>query len=420
MPLTAFSRVGREGPGPRFRKSRYEKKAISCLDGKEKSLQHLFCSNKISAFVPTSRCSCQLLATKNHLFFFSGWKIGAIWVRTAEKAAELRKQFDEARVPIISANYEQILQDPSIDLVSIVTPPPAHRDMSVLALRAGKHTLCDKPTALNAEQAAEMAKTARKRPHLLSLIDHELRLLSNYKRMKEIIAKESENFGKLRHIELSVKIPPQPNQKWNWWQDKTAGGGMLGAVGSHFVDLISFLTSSPMVSVSGHLEQILPTLPDAASGEHRSVTSDHYASVHFKLASGAFGVLQMTIAPFQDFEVKLTLAGTKGTAVFDKLELVVKSASGVEKFTEPPAPEGVGAQESSIGTYLLAFELHRAILQLKSRPSTAGPADVPANSLISECATFDDGLYSQVVLDTVRTSSESSKWERIPAGPSRK
>eukprot|EP01122_Echinamoeba_exundans_P014117 TRINITY_DN6335_c0_g1_i3.p1 TRINITY_DN6335_c0_g1~~TRINITY_DN6335_c0_g1_i3.p1 ORF type:complete len:162 (+),score=4.10 TRINITY_DN6335_c0_g1_i3:374-859(+) len=140
--------------------------------------------------------------------------------------------------------------------------------MSIQALEKNKHVLCDKPTALSAHQALEMAQASRSRPHLMSFIDHELRFLSIYQQMRKIVvAKEHEDkFGSLRSIELTVKIPPQPNQKWTWWQDKLSGGGMLGAVGSHYVDLISFITGSRISSVSGMLDRIVTNLPDAITG----------------------------------------------------------------------------------------------------------------------------------------------------------
>jgi predicted dehydrogenase len=330
--------------------------------------------------------------------------------------AELRKTIDENRVPLVTTDYESILNDPSIDLVSIVTPPAAHHKMSIQALEKNKHVLCDKPTALSWHQALEMVQASRSRPELMSFIDHELRLLSIYQQMRKIIVeKEHEDkFGSLRNIELTVKIPPQPNQKWTWWQDKLAGGGMLGAVGSHYVDLIHFVTGSKMSSVSGMLDRIVSTLPDSTTGADREVTADHHASVQFRLESGAFGVLHMTIAPHQDFQIKFVLSGSKGTAVFDKLDLKISNVTGTPlSFLEPAGPEGVAAQDWAVGTFNFASQLKQAVESIKS--SSTGTVDSAANNLIPAAATFEDGLYTQTILDAVRKSAEMRIWIDIPS-----
>lgn len=64
-----------------------------------------------------------------------------------------------------------------IDIVSVVTPPDTHANISIEALRAGKHVLCDKPTAFDAKEAAAMAKAAQAAPNQVAWIDHELRFL---------------------------------------------------------------------------------------------------------------------------------------------------------------------------------------------------------------------------------------------------
>jgi predicted dehydrogenase len=303
-------------------------------------------------------------------------------------------------VPLVTHDYDAILDDSSIDLISIVTPPGAHKDMASRALQKRKHVLCDKPTALTADEALQMAHLARQHPSQLSLIDHELRFLSNYQRIQDLLS--TGKLGQLRHIEVSVQYRPQPNQTWNWWQDKTQGGGLLGAIGSHYVDLISFITQSRVVSTIGMVETLFPTLPDAKTGEPRVCTADHYSSFQFRLASGVFGVIHLTLAPHQAPNHKVSFIGSDATAVMEQLELTVTNAAGVvEKSTEPVAPEPVQPHVWAIGTYHYGMQLHKVVSALKEQ-AAANVVKDSANSLIPTAATFEDGLYTQTVLDAVR------------------
>jgi len=82
----------------------------------------------------------------------------AIVSRSMEKAKDfalknnIEKYFD---------NYEQMLDDPSIDVVYIGTPHPTHKDLTISALKAKKAVLCEKPSAINAAELKEMVKAAR-------------------------------------------------------------------------------------------------------------------------------------------------------------------------------------------------------------------------------------------------------------------
>lgn len=334
--------------------------------------------------------------------------MGAIWVRTSEKVTEVRQTIDATRVPLVTHDYDAILNDDSIDLISIVTPPGAHKDMATRALQKKKHVLCDKPTALNASEALFMAKVAKENLSQLSFFDHELRFVRNYQEMRRLV-QTKETIGDLRHIEVSVQFRPQAHQSWTWWQDKSQGGGLLGAIGSHYIDLISFVAGSRFASVIGIVETVIPTLPDG-KGEPRACTADHYASFQFRLTNGVFGIVHLTLAPHQAPNHKFTFIGATGTAVMEQLDLTVSNASGVvSKTPEPFGPEPVQQHVWAIGTYHFATELLAAVQKTKEKHQTH------ANSLVPTAATFEDALYVQTVLDAVRKSTETRAWVDISA-----
>ena len=112
-----------------------------------------------------------------------------------------------------------------------------HLPHTMAALRAGKHVLCEKPTALHAGEAAEMLAAA-KASGRLHLIDHELRFHPRRRRLAE---RMREGFtGRLWSLDYrsAGSFRVDPNRPWTWWSDATQGGGVLGALGSHAVDTI--------------------------------------------------------------------------------------------------------------------------------------------------------------------------------------
>ena len=78
-------------------------------------------------------------------------------------------------IPEVHASWEALIASENVDIVSIVTPPALHREIAVAALQAGKHVICEKPTALNMDKAEAMLAAAKAAPQQLAIIDHELR-----------------------------------------------------------------------------------------------------------------------------------------------------------------------------------------------------------------------------------------------------
>src|SRR5256885_7987733 len=81
----------------------------------------------------------------------------------------------------------QRVADANVDVVSVVVPPAHHLEIAQAAVAAGKHVMCEKPTALNVAQAEEFVKTARAHPNQLAIIDHELRFLPSFRAARERI-----------------------------------------------------------------------------------------------------------------------------------------------------------------------------------------------------------------------------------------
>jgi Predicted dehydrogenases and related proteins len=306
--------------------------------------------------------------------------------RTRRVARELHVEpFDDWRALIES----------NIDLVTIVTPPSEHLEMATVAFDAGKHVLCEKPMALNVAEAEQLVAAARNHPDQLALIDHELRYLPSFRAARERIGE----LGGIRYAEVRYASPGRGDRsrEWNWWSDAKRGGGIWGAVGSHFVDTLRFLNME-IEAAQATLQTIIAERP--FEGATRRVTSDDFAAVNLRLAGGAIAAMTFSaVASGPDEPTTLTIHGEDGALRLVGEELL--TALRGEPFTV-----AVGAGRSDrrgnsaggafgSGTYFLGRALRSAL-------------DDGDRTKLAIAATFDDGLAHQRVLDAARTSNENS------------
>src|SRR5207253_3613393 len=135
--------------------------------------------------------------------------------------------------------WQPVVERRDIDLISVALPPSKHVEIATAALASGKHVVCEKPTALNAAESERLVEVARSHPKRMTIIDHELRFLPSCRAARERISE----IGDIRYAEVRYASPGRGDRSrsWNWWSDASQGGGVWGAVGSHFVDALRFV-----------------------------------------------------------------------------------------------------------------------------------------------------------------------------------
>lgn len=291
-------------------------------------------------------------------------------------------------------DWREVVAASDVDLVSIVTPPSEHREMALAALEAGKHVLCEKPTALDAREAEDILVASLARPGQIALIDHELRFLPSWRTARERIGE----IGALRYAEVRYSSPARGDRarEWNWWSDATRGGGIWGAVGSHFVDALRYF-GMEIEAARGMMHTIIGQRPFGDG--LREVTSDDFASVQLRGAGGCVAVVQCSaVAAGPDETSSMTIHGELGSMRFAGEEVLLSMAgasyatmAGGPMETRPGNSHG-GAFGS--GTLHLARALRAAI-------------DVGDRTALAPAATFADGLAQQRVLDAARQSSRA-------------
>ena len=273
-----------------------------------------------------------------------------------------------------------------VDLISVAMPPSQHLEMANAALEAGKHVVCEKPTALNVAEADQLVAAARKHPNQIAIIDHELRFLPSFIAARQRIGE----IGAIRYAEVRYASPSRGDRSrpWNWWSDAKEGGGVWGAVGSHFVDALRYL-GCEIESVQATLVSIIKE----RSG--KSVTSDDSAAVHLRLRGGALAAMTFSaVASGPDQPTALTIHGEHGAFRLTGEELLFAKPRGpLERIAGGDLSQRPGNSPGGAfgtGTYLLGVALRRAI-------------DDGDRSALAPAATFEDGLAQQRVLDAARS-----------------
>jgi D-xylose 1-dehydrogenase (NADP+, D-xylono-1,5-lactone-forming) len=170
----------------------------------------------------------------------------AIATRDEAKRNDIRAQSGCERV---HASYEALLADPDVDAVYIPVPNSFHKPWTLAALRAGKHVLCEKPLALNAQEARDMAHAARTNRRLL-MEAFMYRFTERTRRVRDIVA--SGALGRIRHVNAQFRFfldRPQAAKL-----QANLGGGALYDVGCYPVNLLGMITEALPVACHAEAE----------------------------------------------------------------------------------------------------------------------------------------------------------------------
>ena len=328
-----------------------------------------------------------------------GARVVAVASGRRENAEAAAREFG---IPFVAADWREVVGHDEVDLVSIVTPPVTHAEMAVGALEAGKAVLCEKPMAMDAEETGRMCEAARA-AGALALIDHELRFLPARRRMRELI--QGGELGRVRHAKLLFRGGSRAlaDTPWSWWSDERAGGGALGAIGSHAVDALHWLLGTRVSHVSASLAAHVAERRDPSSGELRRVTADDEASLLVNFEDGgaaerATGAVSVSLAEPGAPEHTIEVFGTDGSVRIDGAGRLWRARVGESAWRsieadEAPLAEGLRDTEWSRGFTVFAREIIDALRGGRTK--------------VEGAATFDDGHRTQLVLDAARAAHAS-------------
>jgi predicted dehydrogenase len=317
-----------------------------------------------------------------------------------------------------AADWQQVVEDPAVDIVIVNTPNHLHEPVAVAALAAGKHVHCEKPLAVDGNAARRMAEAAA-RSGRHTLVGFNYRQNPATRLAREIMAA-----GELGEI-ISVRAThtedymADPAIPWSWrFSRELAGYGALADVGSHIVAIVTWLVG-PIEAVSGRLRTVIRERPIApGSSDRRAVENDDEARFLFRTRSGIEGMIEASrIATGRKLYLTYEITGTRGSLVFDQERMnelwLYETAGrsdrrGFRRILTAPEHPLYGAFNTGPG-HSLGFNDQKVIEAYEMlRAIQGGPPPSPD---------FAEALHVARVLDAVALSHAEGGWVTIPPEP---
>lgn len=336
----------------------------------------------------------------------AGIEVHALVGRDPQKTAARAKRSGVAHG---LTDLEAALALPGVDLVTIATPPHTHAAIAIAACRAGKHVMCEKPFAANAEEAERMLEVARA-AGVVHLVGTEFRFATGQAVATRAIREG--RIGEPRIATFNFMAPLLADPKGEvpaWWSSDAEGGGWLGAYASHVIDQMR-----TMLGEWSGLSAGLSVLSDRGP----EWTADDSYTIHFRTVNGCDGILQSSAGAYGPFVSTSRISGRKGTLWIEGDKVFLANAEGTQELEVPdalrnPAPnppdrdllvtsyDMLHSMGIDLGPFTKLFTRMRD--QIEGRKAPADPAP----------GTFEDGLALQRILDGIRRSAAEQSWVKL-------
>ncbi|MGB9587997.1 MAG: Gfo/Idh/MocA family protein [Armatimonadota bacterium] len=343
-------------------------------------------------------------------------KIRLIGICTASEESG-QKAMEQAGYQFATQDYHDLIERDDIQVINVCTPNFLHKEQIIAALEAGKHVYCDKPLAMDLDEARHIWEVAKK-SKTIHQMTFQYRFIPAILKARMLI--EAGFLGRVYQFRVLYLHSGyiEPNRPMSWRLDKSRGGaGAAYDLGSHIIDLTRYLL--------GDFEQVLATTEtfvkkrpvSPGSAEFVPVEVDDVFWSQVRLKSGAVGVMEASrMSTGAMDEIRFEAHGDKGAIRFNSMDpnwLEVYDAtlpSGdyggdrgfkrIECVQHYPKPAALPGPRFSIGwmRYHIA-SIHdfvtNVVNQNQSRPS------------------IEDGLKVHEVLDACFRSVATGQWVMV-------
>ncbi len=220
-----------------------------------------------------------------------------------------------------SGNWHDLINDKSIDVVSITTPNTLHKEMALAAIAVGKHVHCEKPLSPTLKDSEEMVKAAEaKGVHTQVGFNYIKNPMLKVAR-DMIAAGELGEITGFRgiHAEDYMHDPANP---WTWRIDPSGGPGVIADLGSHIIGMARFLLG-PIASVNADVETVIKQRPKArGSSEMVPVLVDDVARLLVRFEKGCGGSIEANwVKTGRNMQLGFEIEGSKGALSFTQERL---------------------------------------------------------------------------------------------------
>ncbi len=238
-------------------------------------------------------------------------EIAAICGRNRSRAQEMA---DKYSIPQVYTDYRELIDKAHVDAVVIITPDHMHYPMTMVALEAGLHVLCEKPLAMNADQAREMLNKAEE-AGVKHMTFFTYRWLPSYRYLRQLV--EAGTIGRCYHCDFRYLAGYGRQPQYWWGRDSRLSTGTLGNLGSHVIDMLHWLVGD-IARVHARLSSFVDHPgPDGGSID----LANDWAALTLEFENGARGVLQVSSVANEGErgqEQRLSLYGEQGALEYEQ------------------------------------------------------------------------------------------------------
>lgn len=329
----------------------------------------------------------------------------AVYHRDPETARSIAQVH---QIPHACSTVEALVKLPEVQAVSISTPPFLHYEMAQQVLRAGKHLLLEKPTALNVQEAIELYHLAQTHGAIATM-DFEFRFVPAWQRLAELLTEGYVGQKRLIKVDWMVSSRADASRPWNWYARQDQGGGALGAIGSHLFDYIAWLFA-PIQRVCGRLSTTIAARPDPTSGAMKPVDADDTCTLMLELIDGTLCQACLSAVTYQGRGHWVEIYGDRGT-------LILGSDN------QSDYVHGFKLWGSQNGAPLAELEIPERLAFPKTYPDgRLAPFIRVVDQWVQsiDCSealspSMRDGVYSQLLMDLTHQSHTAQSWVEVPA-----
>lgn len=327
--------------------------------------------------------------------------VAAVCGRDRARAEERAAKYG---IPQVFTDYRQMIAEGDLQAVVVVAPDDLHFPMTMAALDAGLHVLCEKPLALRAAQARAMREKAEA-AGVVNMVFFTFRGLPLYRYVRQLL--DQGYIGRCRHAQIRYLANYGPGGRYSWRFDRRRANGILGDLGSHMIDLAHWYVGD-IVRVGALLSAFIDR--PGPDGQPQDPANDA-AALAVEFADGAQGMIQASAVALvgeRGLEQRLALHGDDGT-----LEVDFSFSSGAGQI------RGVRRGETAFGVLEVPEEVwgdaDRNLLLDPFFKQSVGPR-LFLDSIVEGrrvAPTFADGYRVQAVIEAAIQSNEEGIFVRV-------
>lgn len=345
-------------------------------------------------------------------------------------ARSVKTKAEELGIETYYTDFNEMLKNPEIDAVHICTPNHLHYQMAKDALNAGKHVICEKPLTTTQKEAEELVTIAKEKG-LVNATNFNLRFYPLMHQLQAMV--EKGDLGEIYSVNgsyLQDWLFYDTDYSWRLEPDKSGETRAIGDIGSHWMDLIEFVTGLSVTEVFAdfatfHKVRKKPLKPvETYSGKLLTpedyqdvpINTEDYATVMMRFENGARGVMTVSqVFAGKKNCLSFDLAGSKKSASWDSERpneiWIGRRDTANESMLKDPSllyPEAAalvsypgGHNEGFPDTFKQNFtKIYKAISDNK----TSGKAEYP---------TFEAGLREMQLCEKIVESNKKGAWVKL-------